>query len=130
VVVGAVAAVALRRAGRLSRAGDWLSATMVVGAASIVVSPVSWTHHQAWLVLAALLPVRGSARAQAGWSAAVLAVMILPVTALGPPLWSNARMLTAIIVACVIPIRPPTPVSLGPPFTPTVKQLALQTSRD
>src|SRR6266498_798033 len=105
VVAGVVAAVALRRAGHLGRNGDWLSATVVAGAASIVVSPVSWTHHQVWLVMAPLLPVRGSAWVQRAWSAAVLAVMCLPVTALGPPVWSNARMLTAIGVACLLPIQ-------------------------
>ncbi|HEY2947269.1 MAG TPA: glycosyltransferase 87 family protein [Micromonosporaceae bacterium] len=112
-VAGAVAAIALRRAGRLGRDGDWLSATTLAGAASVVISPVSWTHHQAWLVMAALLPVRGSAGAQRAWSAAVLATMILPVTALGPPIWSNARMLTAVVVACLVPVRraqPPRPV--------------------
>jgi alpha-1,2-mannosyltransferase len=56
---GAVAALALHRAARLGRGGDWLSALVVVGAASVVLSPVSWTHHQVWLVLAVLLPVRG-----------------------------------------------------------------------
>jgi len=90
------------RAARLGRQGDWLSATVVVGAASIVLSPVSWTHHQVWLVMAALLPVRGPVWA---WRAAVLTVMILPVTALGPPVWSNARLLTAIVIACLVPLR-------------------------
>ena len=104
IVGGAVAALALRRAARFGRAGDWFSALVVAGAASIVLSPVSWTHHQVWLVLAALLPVRLPAWARRAWTIAVLAIMLLPVTALGPPLCGNARLLTAIVIAAALPL--------------------------
>ncbi|MCA2216795.1 glycosyltransferase 87 family protein [Jidongwangia harbinensis] len=100
---GTVAAVALRRGARLARSGDWLSATVVAGAASVVLSPVSWTHHQIWLVLAALLPVRGPAWVARMWTATVVAVMVLPVTALGTPLWTNARLVLAITIAAAVP---------------------------
>lgn len=103
-VGGAVAAVAMRRAARLGRRGDWLSATVVTGAASVVLSPVSWTHHQVWLVLAVLLPVAGAARLRRAWKLGVAAVMLLPVTAIGSPVCSNARLLTAVVVACLLPI--------------------------
>jgi alpha-1,2-mannosyltransferase len=106
VVGGAIAAVALWRAGRLARDGEWLAAMIVTGAASVVLSPVSWTHHQIWLVLAVLLPVRGY---PAAWRVVVLGVMLLPVTALGPPLWSNSRLLLAVVVAAVLPLRRPAP---------------------
>jgi alpha-1,2-mannosyltransferase len=86
---------------RLARRHDWLSAVIVVGAASVVLSPVSWTHHQIWLVLAVLLPVPG---AQSLWRAAVLIIMILPVPALGPPLFGESRLLLAIAVAALLPI--------------------------
>jgi alpha-1,2-mannosyltransferase len=69
-----------------------------------VLSPVSWTHHQIWLVLAALLPVRGPAWIRPAWTMLVLAVMVLPVTALGTPLWSNARLLLAVAVAAAVPL--------------------------
>jgi alpha-1,2-mannosyltransferase len=105
VVAGSVAAVALRRAARLGRRGDWLSATTVVGAASVVVSPVSWTHHQVWLVLAAMMPVPGPTWARRLWCVTVLGVMTLPVTALGPPLCGDSRMVMAIVVACLLPLR-------------------------
>ena len=98
---GTVAVAALIRAVRLARRDDWLSAVIVVGAASVVLSPVSWTHHQIWLVLAVLLPVAG---AQSLWRAAVLIIMILPVPALGPPLFSESRLLLAIAVAALLPI--------------------------
>jgi len=106
---GTIAAVALCRAARLGRRGDWVSALVVTGAASIVLSPVSWTHHQVWLVLAILLPVRTAwhGRTRGLWTAMVLVVMVLPVTALGPPLWSNARLLLAIVVAALVPLGKP-----------------------
>ncbi|MCY1138527.1 glycosyltransferase 87 family protein [Actinoplanes sp. Pm04-4] len=94
-VGGTVAAVALARAVRLARRQDWLSAVIVVGAASIVLSPVSWTHHQIWLVLAVLLPI-GKVQ-----KAVVLAVMILPV----PVLFAESRLLLAVAVAALIPLH-------------------------
>jgi alpha-1,2-mannosyltransferase len=114
---GAVAAIALWRSGRLARDGDWLSASVVAGAASVVLSPVSWTHHQVWLVLAVLLPVRGPAWARYAWATLVLAVMLLPVTALGGPLWTNSRLWLAVVVAtgaglvAVRRDRPATPIA-------------------
>ena len=101
---GAVTAIALRRAAHLGRRGDWLSATVVTGSAGIVLSPVSWTHHQGWLVLAALLPVAAPTSMRRAWTLAVTAVMVLPVTALGPPVWSNLRLVAALVVACLLPI--------------------------
>jgi alpha-1,2-mannosyltransferase len=98
-VGGLIVLLALRRAARLARAGDWFSATVVTGAAGVVFSPVSWTHHQVWLVLAAFLPVHRSVRLTAP------AVMLLPVTALGPPL-RDARLLLAIAIAAAVPITP------------------------
>ncbi|MGK5681867.1 glycosyltransferase 87 family protein [Actinoplanes sp. URMC 104] len=94
---GAVAGAALVRAVRLARKDDWFSAMVVVGAASVVLSPVSWTHHQIWLVMAALLPVP-----HRGWRPAVLALMLLPVTAV--PLLGESRLLLAIAVAAVVPL--------------------------
>jgi alpha-1,2-mannosyltransferase len=71
---GLVALIALHR----SRTLDPLAATVVVGAASVILSPVSWTHHQVWLVLAG--------------SPIGLAAMILPV-------WGDTRLVWALVVA-------------------------------
>jgi len=49
----AVAALAYWRASRSYRDGDLLGATLMVGALSVAVSPISWPHHQLWLVLVA-----------------------------------------------------------------------------
>jgi alpha-1,2-mannosyltransferase len=91
---GVVAILALRRA---ARAASPLEALIVVGAASVVLSPVSWTHHQVWLVLAVLLPIPRLGKV------AVAAIMLLPVTALDDPLWSNARLILAMLVAAALP---------------------------
>jgi len=89
---GLIVALALRRSARLARTGDWFPATVVVGAASIVFSPVSWTHHQVWLALAVMLPIRPAYR----WAAGI--VMVLPATAV----FSDARLLLAVAVAAVV----------------------------
>ncbi|MBM2621481.1 DUF2029 domain-containing protein [Actinoplanes sp. LDG1-06] len=103
VIGGAVAVAALLRGVRLAKDGNWLGAVIVVGAASVVLSPVSWTHHQIWLVLAALLPVDGPGWARLAWPITVLALMILPVTALEP--LSESRLLLAVAVAALVPLR-------------------------
>lgn len=108
---GGIAAAGLVRGVRLARENHWLGAGVVVGAASVVLSPVSWTHHQVWLVLAALLPVAGPGWVRLGWPATVLAVMILPVTALEP--LSESRLLLAIAVAALIPLHDGTRLATG-----------------
>ena len=86
VTIGAVIVLlALRQAKRQSAE----KATIITGAASVVFSPVSWTHHQVWLVLAAFLPMRHEL-----WRWLILAVMVLPSTAL----WSDARLLLAVAI--------------------------------
>jgi alpha-1,2-mannosyltransferase len=106
-----VGVVALWRSARLARAGDWFSAVVVTGAASIAISPVSWTHHQIWLVLAALLPVAGPPARRIAWIAIVLTIMIVPVTSLGSKLPSvlgvvggELRGLLAVVAACLVPL--------------------------
>ena len=52
-VAAAVAALAYWQAARHLRAGSPLAAALAVGALSVAVSPISWPHHQLWLVFAA-----------------------------------------------------------------------------
>ncbi len=52
-VAAVVAVLAYWRAAQHLRAGNLLAATLAVGALSVAVSPISWPHHQLWLVLAA-----------------------------------------------------------------------------
>lgn len=48
-----VAVLAYWWAWRSYRSGDLLGATLMVGSLSVAVSPISWPHHQLWLVLVA-----------------------------------------------------------------------------
>ncbi len=51
VLAVAVTVVAFWWARRSYQEGDLLSATLMVGALSVAVSPISWPHHQLWLIL-------------------------------------------------------------------------------
>lgn len=103
----AIVAVALVRASRAYRNREPFAAAVVIGAAGLVFSPVSWTHHQVWLVLAGLLAV-GGRRGTIVWFGLVTALMVLPITSLGVGLpteilTGNARLLLAVAVACAVP---------------------------
>ncbi|MDQ1294852.1 MAG: alpha,2-mannosyltransferase [Actinomycetota bacterium] len=85
VLCALVVAAALYAGSVLARRGDLVQATVVVGAASLVVSPISWTHHQFWLVPAVLLTVPGPRRRTHRWRAVVVGVLMLgPVRGPGP----------------------------------------------
>ncbi|WP_433229440.1 glycosyltransferase 87 family protein [Actinomadura formosensis] len=45
-----------------ARRGDWLSATAVTGATGLLVSPISWAHHWAWIVPALAVLIRNNNR--------------------------------------------------------------------
>ncbi len=51
-LAAAVFALAMIRVRRHHAQGDLLQATVVAGVASVLISPLSWPHHQVWLVLA------------------------------------------------------------------------------
>ncbi len=84
-MVAVICALALLRARRLAGQGLRGHAAVLVGCATVAASPVSWTHHQVWSVLAAMLLVGavGVARRVAG--GALLASMVLSLgVVLGP----------------------------------------------
>ena len=93
-----VLAVGLWRASLAARRGDPLTGLVVAGAVGVAVSPVSWTHHQIWLVFAAFCLVGRARWVQAAWTAPVLVVMTLPVLA-------NLRAPLAVAIACVVPFN-------------------------
>ncbi|WP_446215504.1 glycosyltransferase 87 family protein [Micromonospora sp. IBHARD004] len=101
-LVGAICAVALLRARQLTRHGRPGHAAVLVGCATVAASPVSWTHHQVWPVLAAMLLIGASGPARKVAGAALLVTMVLSLGAvLGPVstrpgvqfLFENARAL-------------------------------------
>ncbi len=69
VVLLVLCTLALWRARDLARDRLPAHAAVLVGCATLAASPVSWTHHQFWTVLAAMLLVAGpsGARQAAGW---------------------------------------------------------------
>jgi Glycosyltransferase family 87 len=50
-----LAAAGLTTAARLARHRDWLAAATLTGITSLLVSPISWTHHWVWALPALLL---------------------------------------------------------------------------
>jgi alpha-1,2-mannosyltransferase len=104
-----VVVLGLRRAARAARNGDELAGLAITGAVAVAVTPVSWTHHQVWLLLAAVVAL-GHPGWDRWWPAAVLAVMILPVggiaaalPAVAEPFAENLRGLLAVAIAVALP---------------------------
>ncbi|WP_329100341.1 glycosyltransferase 87 family protein [Micromonospora sp. NBC_01699] len=81
-LVALVCGTALLRARGLQADNQPVRAAVLVGCATVVASPVSWTHHQVWPVLAAMLLVgaQGPLRRIAG--ATLLVVMVFSLGAL------------------------------------------------
>ncbi len=104
-----IVVLALARASRAYRAGNRFAAVVIVGAAGLIFSPVSWAHHQIWLVLAAFVAVSHRRAINLAWSAVVVLLVVLPVASVAKSLptaviTGNARFLLAIAVACVVPV--------------------------
>ena len=64
---------------RLTRAGDPLAALAAVAAGSLLVSPISWTHHWVWVVPSLVVMARR------GWRVATVVVALLMYL---PPMWA------------------------------------------
>ncbi|MGB2569899.1 hypothetical protein ACPFP2_15800 [Micromonospora citrea] len=95
---------ALLRARQLTAQGRPGHAAVLVGCATVAVSPVSWTHHQIWSVLAGMLLVGASGVTRKVAGAALPVAMVVSLGAvLGPVsarpgvqfLLENARTLGA-----------------------------------
>jgi alpha-1,2-mannosyltransferase len=81
VLAAAIAGLALWRAARHHRRGEGLSAVLVVGVLSTVVSPISWPHHLVWASLAGVHLVLTGPR-WARWLGAGLLVLLFANTPL------------------------------------------------
>ncbi|GIJ24161.1 hypothetical protein Vlu01_47850 [Micromonospora lutea] len=106
-LVVVICALALRRARALFRLGRPGHAAVLVGCATVAASPVSWTHHQVWTVLAAMLLVGavGVTRRVAG--ALLLTSMVLSLGVVLAPvsmrpgvqfLFENARAIGTVVL--------------------------------
>ncbi len=108
-LVAVICAVALLRARQLAGQGRPGHAAVLVGCATVAASPVSWTHHQVWPVLAAMLLIGAAGLNRRVAGAALLASMVLSLgVVLGPVstrpgvqfLFENARTL-GVCLLCV-----------------------------
>ncbi|MET7300149.1 glycosyltransferase 87 family protein [Embleya sp. NPDC005575] len=110
-------AVALVAARQCHREGRSAQGVVVVGCATVVASPVSWTHHQVWLVLAGLLLVAGPRRTRVPWGVALLVAMTISVGGWLPGgfVRENVRLLAALAVCTwgLAPLRDRAPTTVG-----------------
>jgi len=81
VIAGVLAVVGLATAAILARRNDWLAAFAVTGITSLLVSPISWTHHWVWALPALIVLMRNPS---AGVRIATAVTYLLFVTA---PMW-------------------------------------------
>jgi hypothetical protein len=85
VLVAGICVAALLRARRLAADGRPGHAAVLVGCATVAASPVSWTHHQVWPVLAGMLLVGATGVTRKVAGAALLVAMVVSLGAvLGP----------------------------------------------
>ncbi len=76
-LAAAVTVLALWQASRAYRQADYLGAALVVGSLSVAVSPISWPHHQLWLVLVACWWMLQAGRLPKVLSAVLFAIFLL-----------------------------------------------------
>ncbi|WP_433126008.1 glycosyltransferase 87 family protein [Micromonospora sp. CA-240977] len=109
-LVALVCAAALLRARQLTVRGRPGHAAVLVGCATVAASPVSWTHHQVWPVLAAMLLIGASGVTQRAAGVGLLAAMVVSLGAvLGPVstrpgvqfLFENARAI-GVSLLCLV----------------------------
>ena len=109
VLVAGIGWLALRRAVRYARDGQWLLAAAITGCAVVLASPVAWQHQQLWVLLAVAGRVGRRTGDRLVWPVFVAMVMTLDGSALVPKIavfgWlgDNAVLLAALLAACAIP---------------------------
>ncbi|MGC3994545.1 MAG: glycosyltransferase 87 family protein [Propionicimonas sp.] len=114
VVALAVAALAYWRASRSFAEGDLLAATLVVGALSVALSPISWPHHQLWLVFAAAFYLLQRGRVPLVLGAGLFAIFFgypwfgdYPAGTVGPLLGAGVELpALAVLVVLGFGVRP------------------------
>ena len=105
-VCAVVLFVAAVRSVRASRENDLLAVAAIVGCASAVVSPISWTHHLGFLLVAlAAFVVSSKNRTQRVLCFVVWLVLVDPGGHGDDPAMSTLRALLLIGAVCFTPIR-------------------------
>jgi len=104
-LAAAVLVVGMWRARRAARADDLLAGLVIVGCCSALVSPISWTHHLGYLVVAvaALLPLLSSALRRVLLAVGML--LVIDPGHLGDDLtMSMVRMAMMVLIVLALPI--------------------------
>lgn len=89
-----------------ARRGEWLTAAAVTGVTSLLISPVSWTHHWVWIMPALIVLARGRrgdrVAAVCGWLLFVLAPLWWPPHSLSRPDYGFHWLLTLVTNCYVV----------------------------
>ena len=76
---GVIGMLGLWRAKRAHEMGNDLAAVVIVGLTTVLIAPVSWLHHAAWVIPAVVVLVWGGQRRAVAWAAALVVVGLLAV---------------------------------------------------
>ncbi len=71
-------ALGLAVATTLARRDDWLGAAAVTGTTSLLVCPISWTHHWVWIVPALIVLLRGGIASRIAAACGYLLFVLAP----------------------------------------------------
>jgi len=105
-LLGAVLLVALVRSVRASRSNDYLAVAAIVGCATAVASPISWTHHLGFLLVALAAFVIHAQTTRSKILCAIAWLVLVDPGSQGDDPWlSTIRGLMAIGAICFTPIR-------------------------
>ena len=105
-VLAAVLSVALIRSLRASRANDFLAVAAIVGCASAVASPISWTHHLGFLLVAlAAFWIQAGTSKEKMYCVVAWLFLVDPGGHGDDPWMSTVRALMLIGAVCFTPIR-------------------------
>ena len=117
-----VGAFGMWRARRAYRAGDLLAAAVLVGFVVLLVSPVSWLHHAAWVVPAVMVLASHHQSRYRIWAVAFVVLMIVPIVYInGRDVYARGPLVELYVVVylaivALLPIRiaprPPAQVAL------------------
>ena len=106
-VAVAILAVTLVRSVKASRAQDFLAVAAIVGCATAAVSPISWTHHLGFLLVALAAFAIQARTTRAKMLCIVVWIFLVDPAGHGDePIRSTIRALLVIGAVCFTPIRP------------------------
>jgi len=106
VLAAVILVVALIRSVRASRANDYLAVAAIVGCATAALSPISWTHHLGFLLVALVAFVLQAKTFKAKAACAIAWLILVDPSGHGDEPWlSTVRALMVIGAVCFTPIR-------------------------